>query len=145
MDREWVILGCDGPPLRMASIITQKEPQKCDWVYLVPGLAHLHMNPLKTILQIMDKIMLEPLGKKVLKFKSPKAYQFLVNAKDTHKTYQTFQILLFRTAAEFCKKYIQSCIQKQINVTPQRFLDFISDIENETFGLVGELVFNFYL
>ena len=87
VDREWVILGCDGPPFRMASIITQKQPQKCDWVYLVPGLGHLHMNQLKTILKIMDEIMLELLGKKVLNFKSPKAYQFLANAKHTHKAY----------------------------------------------------------
>ena len=47
------------------------------------------MNQLKTILKIMDEIMLEPLGKEVLNFKSPKAYQFQVNAKDTHKAYQT--------------------------------------------------------
>ena len=114
----------------MSSIITQKEPQKHDWVYLVPVLGHLHMNQLKTILKIMNKLMLEPLGKKVLNFKSPKAYQFLVNTKDTHKVYQTLQILLFGTAAEFCKKYIQSCIQKQINVNLERFLNFISDIEN---------------
>ena len=71
--REWVILGCDGPPFRMSSIITQKEPQKRNWVYIVPGLGHLHMNQLKTSLEIMDKLMLEPLGKEVLKFKSPKA------------------------------------------------------------------------
>ena len=30
-------------------------------------------QPVKTILKIMDKIMLEPLGKEVLNFKSPKA------------------------------------------------------------------------
>ena len=78
----------------------------------------------------MNKLMLEPLGKKVLNFKSPKAYQFLVNAKDTHKVYQTLQILLFGREAEFRKKYIQSCIQKQINVNLQRFLNFISEIEN---------------
>ena len=108
VDREWVILGCDGPPFRMASIMTQKEPQKYDWVYFVPGLGHLHMNQLITILKIMDTIMLQPLGKEVLNFKSPKAYQFVVHVKDTQKAYQTLLILLFGTAAEFRKKYIQS-------------------------------------
>ena len=108
VDREWVILGCDGPPFRMASIMAQKEPQKYDWVYLVPGLGHLHMNQLITILKIMDTIMLQPLGKKVLNFKSPKAYQFVVHVKDTQKAYQTLLILLFGTTAEFRKKYIQS-------------------------------------
>ena len=85
-DREWVILGCDGPQFRMANIITQKKPQRYDWVYLVPGLGHYDMNRLKTILKIMDKIMLEPLGKEVLNFKSPMTYQFLVNAKDTYNS-----------------------------------------------------------
>ena len=51
----------------------------------------------------------------------------------------------FGTAAEFCKRYIQLCTEKQVNVAPRGFLDFISDIENETFGLVGELVLNFLL
>ena len=46
--------------------IGEPKPQKYDWVYLVPGLGHLHMNQLKTILKIMDKIMLEPSGKEVL-------------------------------------------------------------------------------
>ena len=47
----------------MASIITQKEPQMYDWVYFAPSLVHFHMNQLKTILDIMDKAMLEPVGK----------------------------------------------------------------------------------
>ena len=91
-EQEWIILGCDGPPFRMANVIVQKETEKYDWVYLVPGLGHLHMNQLKTIFKILDRIMLEPLGKEILHFDSPKAYKFFIDAKDTHKAFQTLQI-----------------------------------------------------
>ena len=94
-------------------------------VYPVPGLGHLHMNQLKTVLNIMNKIMLEPLGKQALKLKSPKAYKFLVNARDTHKAYQTLLILVFGTAAEICLKNVQSCTEKKVNVTQQGLLHFI--------------------
>ena len=49
----------------MANVIVQKETEKYDWVYLVPGLGHLHMNQLKTIFKILDRIMLKPLGKEI--------------------------------------------------------------------------------
>jgi len=45
------------------------------------------------------------LGKEVLNFTSQKAYQFFVDAKDTHKSWQTLQILLFGTAMELVKCY----------------------------------------
>ena len=144
-EREWIILGCDGPPFRMANVIVQKETEKCDWVYLVPGLGHLHMNQLKTIFKILDRIMLEPLGKEILHFDSPKAYKFFIDAKDTHKAFQTLQILLHGTSAEFCKIYIDYCKGNTLSVSPEGFLTFLSDNENETFGLVGELIFNFTL
>ena len=50
---------------------------------MVPGLGHLHMNQLKTIFKILDTVILEALGKDVLNFQSPKAYDFFVSAKDT--------------------------------------------------------------
>ena len=42
--REWVLLGCDGPPYRMANIIIDANKEEYDWVSLVPGLGHLNMN-----------------------------------------------------------------------------------------------------
>ena len=37
IDREWVFLGCDGPPYRLASIIIDENENDFDWVSLVPG------------------------------------------------------------------------------------------------------------
>lgn len=37
-DRHWIVLGCNGSPFRNANIVIQKEPEKCDWLYLVPRL-----------------------------------------------------------------------------------------------------------
>ena len=42
--REGVALGCDGPPYRMASKLVEANPEKYDWLCLVLGLGHLHMN-----------------------------------------------------------------------------------------------------
>ena len=89
--------------------------------------------------------MLEPLGKELLHFDSPKAYTFFIDVKDTHKAFQTLQILLHGTSAEFCKIYIDYCKRNMLSVSPEEFLKFLSDNENETFGLVGELIFNFAL
>ena len=49
------------------------------------------------------------------------------------------------TSAEFCKIYIDYCKRNTLSVSPEGFLKFLSDNENETFGLVGELIFNFTL
>ena len=89
--------------------------------------------------------MLEPLGKELLHFDSPKAYTFFIDVKDTHKAFQTLQILLHGTSAEFCKIYIDYCERNLLSVSLEEFLKFLSDNENETFGLVGELIFNFAL
>ena len=43
----WVALGHDGPPDRMASKLVEANPEKYDWLWLVPGLRHLRMNQLK--------------------------------------------------------------------------------------------------
>ena len=51
--------------------------QKHEW-------AVLHMNQMKTLFKVLDKVSLEPLGKEVLHFESPKDYNFFLNAKNTH-------------------------------------------------------------
>ena len=89
--------------------------------------------------------MLEPLRKEILHFDSPKSYKFFIDTKDTHKAFQTSQILLHGTSAEFCKIYIDHCKGNTFSVSPEGFLKFLSDNENETSGLVGELIFNFAL
>ena len=79
--RQWVLLGCDGPPYRLASKIIEENKSDYDWVSLVPGLGHLHMNQLKSIFKVLDKIMLEPLGKEVLNFESLKAFDYFIRGK----------------------------------------------------------------
>ena len=91
VDRHWVFVGCDGPPYCLASRLKEANPSDFAYISLVPGLGHLHMNQLKTYFKIIDKVLLEPLGKDVLNFQSTSAYSYLVNAKDTHKSWETLQ------------------------------------------------------
>ena len=74
IDREWVFIGCNGPPSCLASQIVESFSDEFDFAALIPGLGHLHMNQMKIILCIAEDILLEPLGKVVLNFNSNKAY-----------------------------------------------------------------------
>ena len=49
-------VGCDGPPYRIAARIIENNPSH-DWAVLVPGLGHLHMNQMKTLFKVLDKII----------------------------------------------------------------------------------------
>ena len=53
--------------------------------------------------------------------------------------------MLHCTTAEFCLQYMQWCYEERCTITPEGFLECFSAIENETFGLVGEVIFNFVL
>ena len=35
---------CDGPPYTVVSKLIEKDPSKYDWLCVVLGLGHLHMN-----------------------------------------------------------------------------------------------------
>ena len=91
--RLWSFLGCDGTPYSLASRIIADDPA-LDWITLLPGLGHLHMNQLKTNFHVVNDIFLHPLGDQVLNFTSQKAYKYFVDAKDTHKSYQALEVLL---------------------------------------------------
>ena len=142
--REWVFLGCDGPPYRMASIIIDSNKEEFDWLSLIPGFGHLHMNQLKTLFKVCDNILLEPLGKEVLYFESPKAYSYFIEAKDTHKAYQSLEVLL-HGACEFAAQYIQYCKEKLLAPSATGFMEWTTCIENETFSLVFQIIFNYAL
>ena len=144
-DRKWVILGCDGVPYRIASRIVAENPDEYDWLALLPGLGHIHMNQLKTFFKVADEILLEPLGKEVLNFCSPKAYQYLVAAKDTHKSFQTLQILLHGTAMELCSEYVKWAAHESVEISAIHFITWMGQNENETVALVHQLIFNFAL
>ena len=81
--RKWIFLGCDGPLYQIASRIIDTHSDKYDWVSLVSGLGHLHMNQMKTLFKVLHEIILKPLGKEVLNFRSPKTYSYFVTASDT--------------------------------------------------------------
>ena len=142
VEREWVALGCDGPPYCIGSRIIEKNPEKFDWLTLVSGMGHLHMNQMKTFFKVCDQVFMEPLGKEVLKFESKKAYDYFINAKDTHKSFQAITVLLFGATAELCYKFKQ---ENQCNIcTGEAFLGWIEEKnENKTFYLVSQLILNY--
>ena len=138
--RDWVFIGCDGPPYTLASRIIDSD-HELDWISLLPGLGHLHMNELKTYFRVVDDIFLHPLGNQVLNFTSSVAYKYFVDAEDTHKAFQALQVLLHGTASEFCSLYILAKGKKNISVNS--FLKWASSNENETFNLLFQLIFTF--
>ena len=142
-DRKWAILGCDGPPYCLASRIIQDNPDSYDWVTLMTGLGHLHMNQLKSFFKVADQIVLEPLGKEVLGFVSDKAYQYFINAKDTHKTYDALRVLLEGTAMEMCMLFVNE--NRGSEISANLFFKWCSMNCNETFSLLYQLIFNFAL
>ena len=44
--RFWVFLGCDGLLYKIMNKMTESNCKKYDWVTLVPGMGHLHINQL---------------------------------------------------------------------------------------------------
>ena len=60
-------------------VLLKKNPEKFDWLTLVSGMGHLHINQMKTFFKGCDQVFMEPLGKEVLKFESKKAYDYVIN------------------------------------------------------------------
>ena len=116
---------------------------------MVPGLGHLHMNQLKTIFKILDSIILEPLGKDVLNFQSPKAYSYLVDAKDTHKSWETIQTLLYGTCMELILEFraqrnlVQESKENSQLDEAHEFLVWISNHRNASLKFLGELILTY--
>ena len=97
----------------MASKLVEANPEKYDWLCLVPGLRYLHMNQLKTLFKVLDYIIFQTLGKEALHLSLAKACKYFVGAKDTHKTYQALQILLNGTTAKFYLQWVQWCYEEK--------------------------------
>ena len=74
--------------------LLEKKPFHFDWVSLVSGGGHLNMNLLKTAFQINWKIILEPLGKKIVRYGTQKSFDYFINSKDNHRVWQAFDIFL---------------------------------------------------
>ena len=130
-------------PYVLTARTIDKDPEKYDWCSLVSGMGHLHMNQQKTLFKVLDDILLEPLGKDVLKFKSPNAYQFFISAGDTHKSFQTIQVLLFGTVMELYCQYKKETENSIISV--ENFLCWQASHPNPTIRLICQLMLNYTL
>ena len=51
--REWVFLGCGGPPYCFEERIANDNPTIFSFASFVPGLGHLHMNQMKTLFRVI--------------------------------------------------------------------------------------------
>ena len=91
--KEWVSLGMDGPPYTILRRII--EDKGYDWVALTSGLGHLNMNQLKTFFTVCSSVCFDVLGEEVLNFKTPKALKYFLSCKDTHKSWQSFELKSF--------------------------------------------------
>ena len=109
---------------------------------MLSGLGHLGMNEMKTFFKILDKILLEPLGKEVLHFESQKSYNFFLNCKDTHKAWQAFEILLHCTIMEIIKLYLD-VNRSQVSVID--FLRWQANATNPKLKLLTQLFLTFGL
>ena len=141
-EREWTLLGCDGPPFCIASHLIERNPDKYDWVSVVSGLEHLNVNQVKTFFKILDEICLGALGNKVLKFSSPKAYDYFLNCKDNHKVWQSFAIILHGTIEEMIRLFLT---EFNGEVTILNFLEWIANTENNTLKLLSQLFLGYGL
>ena len=140
--RHWTFTGCDGPPYCLASQLIEQNPELYDWVCMLSGLGHLGMNEMKTFFKILDKILVEPLGKEVLHFESQKSYNFFLNCKDTHKAWQAFEILLHCTIMEIIKLYLD-VNRSQVSVID--FLRWQANATNPKLKLLTQLFLTFGL
>ena len=100
------------------------------------------MNQVKTFFKIVDKICLEALGKEVLIFQSSKAYDYLLNCKDNHKVWQSFEVLLHGTIKEMIKLYLSES-KEQPSVL--NFLQWTANMENNTLRALPQLSMGFGL
>ena len=133
-EREWLFVGADGPPYCLMRRLLEKKPSDYDWVSLVSVGGHLNMNLLKTFFKITEKIILEPLGKEILKYDI--SFDYLINCKDNHKAWQAFDIFLNGTIMKLIRMYRA----EEINTpTPIGFFNWQSTVENPVLKLVCEL------
>lgn len=76
------------------------------------------MNQIKMPFKILDKIILEPLGKEVLDFKTVKSYQYFIDCKDNHKAWQAFEITLHGTNMGLIRLIRLCCLESESPFPP---------------------------
>jgi len=91
---------------------------------------------------VIDKICFKPLGYDVLNFKTPKAYEYLVNCKDNHKAWQAFQIFIFGMTKEIVHLWAS---QTEDELSTLNFLKWQSEHTSANIRFVCQLIFTFGL
>ena len=90
----------------------------------------------------MDKICFNVLGSDVLNFQSPIAYKYFTEAKDNHKSWQTFEIFFHGTMLEL----IHSCsLQCKEDLSPIGVLKQQRETTSGTMKLIFQLVLTYGL
>ena len=74
------------------------------------------MNQQKTLFSIARNILLEPLPKYVLNFESLNVLDYFFKCADTHRTNQSFEIVLYGTALEMVYEYVAQTDEEQPTV-----------------------------
>ena len=80
--------------------------------------------------------------KQVLKFDTLKSYQYFIDCKDNHKSYQALEIFLIGTTMELLRLY-SSTIKGAPTV--DGFTDWSANVENPTLNFVCQFTLNFVL
>ena len=119
--------------------LLKQNPSQYDWVSLVSGGGHLNMHVLKTYFKVLEKIILEPLGKEILKYDTRKSFDYFIQCKDNHKPWQAFGIFLNGAIIELIRIYY---VETDDTPTPYGFLEWQSALENPILSLVSELTLN---
>ena len=139
--RKWVFVGADGPPYCLMRRIQRNNPGKYDWCAMLSGKGHLKMNMLKSIFKFGNKIVFYFLGQDVLKYDTFKSYNYFIQCKDNHKSYQALKIFLFGTTMELIRMYGAEIP----NPTPYGFLEWACNATNPTLRFICQFLFNFVL
>ena len=106
-------MGADGLPYTLMRRIIEEKGY--DWVALTSGLGHLNMNQLKTFFNVASSVCFDV----CLNFKTLKALSFFLSCKDTHKSWQAFEIFLHGTILEIFKLYADT------TTTPSSTIGFL--------------------
>ena len=105
-------------------------------------MGHRHINQMTSLFKILDKILLEELGKEVFNFKSPKSYCYFISASYMHKSFQAIQILLHGIKSKICYEYSSHC-WNNVSITPEG--KWLVNHESRAIAMVNQLFLNYVL
>ena len=122
--------------------IKESNPENYEWLAILTGKGHLKMNMIKSVFKLGDKIMLNVFGREVLKYDTSKSYQYFINCKDNHKSYQALEIFLIGTTMELIRLYSSTIKEAP---TAKGFIEWTACIKNPTLKFVCQFTLNFVL